>query len=213
MMPRDSVYGDWPASGEIDIVESKGNVVQNVKDETRNTVRSSLHWGPASGLDRYLKTTDVIKREFVYCVSSSVLLHAVFLNTSQVALRLGSWLTWWTAESRKWFNEESNVFGLEVSRPLIRGPRRELTCSSAVPVGFQRYFHLEGISSSQHLRYPFFEAFLAAWRLRRSHRQRSDLHQPVGQRYLPQSCSLRPRLFLDPQRKSFTCDHAFEAPS
>jgi len=25
MMPENSVYGDWPASGEIDIVESKGN--------------------------------------------------------------------------------------------------------------------------------------------------------------------------------------------
>jgi len=66
MMPRDSVYGDWPASGEIDIVESKGNPVQHVNDETRNTVRSSLHWGPASGLDRYSKTTDVVKRELTY---------------------------------------------------------------------------------------------------------------------------------------------------
>ena len=25
MMPEDSVYGDWPASGEIDIAESRGN--------------------------------------------------------------------------------------------------------------------------------------------------------------------------------------------
>lgn len=25
MMPEDSVYGEWPASGEIDIMESKGN--------------------------------------------------------------------------------------------------------------------------------------------------------------------------------------------
>ena len=25
MMPEDSVYGDWPASGEIDLAESKGN--------------------------------------------------------------------------------------------------------------------------------------------------------------------------------------------
>jgi beta-glucanase (GH16 family) len=25
MMPEDSVYGDWPASGEIDLAESRGN--------------------------------------------------------------------------------------------------------------------------------------------------------------------------------------------
>lgn len=25
MMPENSVYGEWPASGEIDIMESKGN--------------------------------------------------------------------------------------------------------------------------------------------------------------------------------------------
>jgi len=25
MMPRDSSYGQWPASGEIDIMESRGN--------------------------------------------------------------------------------------------------------------------------------------------------------------------------------------------
>lgn len=25
MMPEDSVYGEWPASGEIDLAESKGN--------------------------------------------------------------------------------------------------------------------------------------------------------------------------------------------
>lgn len=25
MMPESSVYGEWPASGEIDIMESKGN--------------------------------------------------------------------------------------------------------------------------------------------------------------------------------------------
>jgi beta-glucanase (GH16 family) len=25
MMPEESVYGDWPLSGEIDIMESKGN--------------------------------------------------------------------------------------------------------------------------------------------------------------------------------------------
>jgi len=36
MMPRDSVYGGWAASGEIDILESRG---------TQNTQESTLHFG------------------------------------------------------------------------------------------------------------------------------------------------------------------------
>ncbi|ORY92780.1 concanavalin A-like lectin/glucanase domain-containing protein [Leucosporidium creatinivorum] len=61
MMPRDSVYGTWPASGEIDIVESKGNLPTSRADDNVNAVRSSLHWGPGQGLDRYWLTTDVIR--------------------------------------------------------------------------------------------------------------------------------------------------------
>ncbi|KAK9365294.1 concanavalin A-like lectin/glucanase domain-containing protein [Lipomyces kononenkoae] len=56
MMPKDSVYGVWPASGEIDICESRGN------DHTYplggvNVMSSTLHWGPVTGLDMYWKTT------------------------------------------------------------------------------------------------------------------------------------------------------------
>ncbi|KAK9366564.1 concanavalin A-like lectin/glucanase domain-containing protein [Lipomyces kononenkoae] len=55
MMPTDSVYGPWPASGEIDICESRGN------DHTyppggNNVMSSTLHWGPTMELDRYFKT-------------------------------------------------------------------------------------------------------------------------------------------------------------
>ncbi|KAK9235211.1 concanavalin A-like lectin/glucanase domain-containing protein [Lipomyces kononenkoae] len=55
MMPTDSVYGPWPASGEIDICESRGN------DHTYppggvNVMSSTLHWGPTMALDRYYKT-------------------------------------------------------------------------------------------------------------------------------------------------------------
>ncbi|KAJ8100761.1 concanavalin A-like lectin/glucanase domain-containing protein [Lipomyces tetrasporus] len=55
MMPTDSVYGPWPASGEIDICESRGN------DHTygaggNNVMSSTLHWGPTAALNRYWKT-------------------------------------------------------------------------------------------------------------------------------------------------------------
>jgi hypothetical protein len=48
MMPEDSVYGPWPASGEIDIMESRGNDVSyNVdgQDRGRDVYSSTLHWG------------------------------------------------------------------------------------------------------------------------------------------------------------------------
>ncbi|KAK9331533.1 concanavalin A-like lectin/glucanase domain-containing protein [Lipomyces starkeyi] len=59
MMPTDSVYGPWPASGEIDICESRGN------DHTYpaggvNVMSSTLHWGPTPALDRYWRTHDTL---------------------------------------------------------------------------------------------------------------------------------------------------------
>ena len=44
MMPVDSEYGIWPASGEIDIAESRGNGIDYPLGG-RNTMSSSIHWG------------------------------------------------------------------------------------------------------------------------------------------------------------------------
>ncbi|KAK9362669.1 concanavalin A-like lectin/glucanase domain-containing protein [Lipomyces starkeyi] len=60
MLPKDSVYGVSPASGEIDICESRGH------DHTYpvggvNVMSSTLHWGPAFGLDKYCKTTSGVR--------------------------------------------------------------------------------------------------------------------------------------------------------
>ncbi|KAK9366093.1 concanavalin A-like lectin/glucanase domain-containing protein [Lipomyces kononenkoae] len=59
MMPTNSVYGVWPASGEIDIAESRGN------DHTYppggvNVMSSTLHWGPAMELDQYWRTHNAL---------------------------------------------------------------------------------------------------------------------------------------------------------
>lgn len=50
MMPKDSVYGPWPMSGEIDIVESRGNSIRYTAQGS-NYVQGSLNWGPAPGLN------------------------------------------------------------------------------------------------------------------------------------------------------------------
>jgi beta-glucanase (GH16 family) len=45
LLPTNSVYGTWPASGEIDIVESHGNNAFSCG--SNNNMGSTLHWGPA----------------------------------------------------------------------------------------------------------------------------------------------------------------------
>ncbi|PWN26714.1 concanavalin A-like lectin/glucanase [Jaminaea rosea] len=59
MMPQSSVYGTWPKSGEIDIFESRGNLIKSKDDDTYNVMHSTLHWGLDSMTDRYLKTSKV----------------------------------------------------------------------------------------------------------------------------------------------------------
>ena len=56
MMPDASVYGPWPESGEIDIAESRGNAPQNYPNG-RNSIGSTLHWGPLPGYDAFWRTT------------------------------------------------------------------------------------------------------------------------------------------------------------
>lgn len=59
MMPRDSVYGEWPKSGEIDLFEGKGNQARSRTEQLSNTMRSALHWGNDATTDQYLKTNQV----------------------------------------------------------------------------------------------------------------------------------------------------------
>lgn len=42
MMPQDNVYGDWPASGEIDIAESRGNNGDDYPTGGRDSLISAM---------------------------------------------------------------------------------------------------------------------------------------------------------------------------
>lgn len=58
-MPRYNQYSSWPTSGEIDLIESRGN--KNLVNSSginigTQLVGSTLHWGPAWNLDKYLLT-------------------------------------------------------------------------------------------------------------------------------------------------------------
>lgn len=71
-MPENSKYGPWPASGEIDIAELRGNDFNYPLG--RDAVTSTLHWGPTSKLDAYwqtygtkfLRRTDFSKKYHTY---------------------------------------------------------------------------------------------------------------------------------------------------
>jgi len=56
MLPEDEAYGGWPSSGEIDIMESRGNDASCAAGGN-NKFASTLHWGPAWDANGYPKTT------------------------------------------------------------------------------------------------------------------------------------------------------------
>ncbi|EIW77739.1 glycoside hydrolase family 16 protein [Coniophora puteana RWD-64-598 SS2] len=55
MLPVNNTYGAWPLSGEIDIMESRGNG-RTYPGQGINYVRGSLNWGPLPFLNAVAKT-------------------------------------------------------------------------------------------------------------------------------------------------------------
>ena len=60
MLPRYNAYGNWPASGEIDIMESRGNA-PSYPPGGYNQYGSTLHWGPGWTEDKFPQTHQVYK--------------------------------------------------------------------------------------------------------------------------------------------------------
>lgn len=52
MIPKDNAYGNWPASGEIDIMESRGNS-KDCEMGGHDTFGSTLHFGPGYPYDAW----------------------------------------------------------------------------------------------------------------------------------------------------------------
>ncbi|KAK1487708.1 hypothetical protein CaCOL14_012748 [Colletotrichum acutatum] len=57
MMPVEDTYGAWPLSGEIDIMESRGNNWTYAQGGN-NIVSSALHWGPDQANDAWWRTNN-----------------------------------------------------------------------------------------------------------------------------------------------------------
>eukprot|EP00488_Nonionellina_sp_1-RS-2012_P002161 TRINITY_DN4042_c0_g1_i1.p1 TRINITY_DN4042_c0_g1~~TRINITY_DN4042_c0_g1_i1.p1 ORF type:complete len:279 (-),score=71.25 TRINITY_DN4042_c0_g1_i1:123-959(-) len=86
MLPKKESYGNWPASGEIDIIESRGNdKLKSGADGTEigsNLMGTTVHWGPYYGADRYPMSTTT------YSLPNGALFSAAFHN----------WTLDWTPE-------------------------------------------------------------------------------------------------------------------
>ncbi|KAF2258385.1 concanavalin A-like lectin/glucanase [Lojkania enalia] len=57
MMPERDTYGKWPASGEIDIAESRGNDGADYPSGGRDSLIGALHWAPLPEADAFYKTS------------------------------------------------------------------------------------------------------------------------------------------------------------
>ena len=57
MMPVKDTYGAWPTSGEIDIMESRGNN-HTYEQGGNNIISSALHWGPNQANDAWWRTNN-----------------------------------------------------------------------------------------------------------------------------------------------------------
>ncbi|EPS42128.1 hypothetical protein H072_3862 [Dactylellina haptotyla CBS 200.50] len=58
MMPEmGGAYGPWPASGEIDLAEFRGNNPKYYGEGGRDAVQSTIHWGPNKLHNRFWQTT------------------------------------------------------------------------------------------------------------------------------------------------------------
>ncbi|CAG8950249.1 hypothetical protein HYFRA_00008487 [Hymenoscyphus fraxineus] len=67
MLPVTETYGPWPLSGEIDILEGRGNN-HTYKQGGNNIASSALHWGPDPANDAWWRTN--VKRSALHTTYS-----------------------------------------------------------------------------------------------------------------------------------------------
>ena len=67
LLPVNSSYGPWPKSGEIDIMESRGNNYTYAQGGN-NIISSALHWGPNAANDNWWQTN--VKRNALHTTFS-----------------------------------------------------------------------------------------------------------------------------------------------
>jgi len=103
MMPESSVYGGWPRSGEIDIMESIGNrdLVQNGQPIGIQKMGSAMHWGPSWDDNRFWLTN----------------LHKT--DNNNYGDNFHTYILDWSPNGIRFFVDDENQALMDVPYPLI----------------------------------------------------------------------------------------------
>lgn len=92
MLPAHNEYGKWPASGEIDIMESFGNDSNNCSEQGNNQFASTLHWGPNWDQNKYELT------------------HAAYTHSAPLSDDFHNYGLIWTEDRlQTYFDDPSNI--------------------------------------------------------------------------------------------------------
>lgn len=92
MLPTNNEFGSWPASGEIDIVESYGQASDGTCSYSNSQFGSTLHFGPSWQYDPY------------------DLAHGDYTHTESLANDFHTYGLYWNEEGiRTYIDDESNV--------------------------------------------------------------------------------------------------------
>lgn len=97
MLPRRNQYGMWPASGEIDIMESRGNANYPQSSEGGcESYGSTLHWGADWTQNRFELT------------------HAIYNHPSKLSEDFHTYGLYWTAERLYTYIDDPDNIVLDV---------------------------------------------------------------------------------------------------
>lgn len=105
MLPEDWVYGEWPVSGEIDIIESIGNRDYVDVDGQKVGIQkmgSTLHWGPDRNNNRYYLTSEA---KWNYTDNYGDYFHTFILD--------------WSENGISFYVDDENTALLNIPNPLI----------------------------------------------------------------------------------------------
>jgi len=109
MLPVEDTYGPWPSSGEIDIMESRGNN-RSYAQGGNNIISSALHWGP-----------DVAN---VSLFSHSLLLGTYRVFAANILIFVFFQDAWWRTNVKReslhtTYSAGFNTFGIEWSQKYL----------------------------------------------------------------------------------------------
>lgn len=107
-MPKHDAYGNWPSSGEIDIVESRGNAPGHPQGGW-DTSSSALHWGPNWQTNRYDLTRSGAKS-----ISPDLADANGFHNFSMVCFILLTFKEW-TPEAMRTFIDGKEILNVPLT--------------------------------------------------------------------------------------------------